>query len=378
MDLDLSSDQELVRETTARFIESACPLETVRALADERADAGADYRRQAAELGWFAMLVPEELGGGNVSGNGVADAAIIAEERGKVLQPGPFVPGNVVAYALSADGNDEQREKVLPQILAGEAVATWAVASAVGDWSPGSGVRADTGGGGFVLSGAAGFVQDADHADWILVTAASDAGLSQFLVPAGSPGVTVTRLDGLDITRRFCAVDFEDAEVPASALVGIDGSAAATFDRQLDVALALTVAEMVGAMDRDFETALDYAKARTAFGRPIGSFQAVKHLLADTSLALEMSKAMAVAAAKAVGGDTDDATEIASMAKAFVSDSAVDVAQNCFQVFGGIGYTWEHDQHLYLRRLTMDAALYGTRRGTASASARTSICRFRP
>ncbi len=359
MDLDLSSDQELVRETTARFIESACPLETVRALADDHADAGPEYRRQAAELGWFAMLVPEDLGGGNVSGNGVADAAIIAEERGKVLQPGPFVPTNVVAGALAVDGDDEQREKALAQILAGEAVATWAVASAAGDWSPGRGVRAGPRGGGFALSGATGFVQDADQADWILVTASSDAGLSQFLVPANSPGVTVARLDGLDITRRFCAVDFDDVEVPASALVGVEGGAAAAVERQLDVALALTVAEMVGAMDRDFETALDYAKARTAFGRPIGSFQAVKHLLADTSLALEMSKAMAVAAAKAVGRDTDDATEIASMAKAFVSDRAVDLAHNCFQVFGGIGYTWEHDQHLYLRRLTTDAALYG-------------------
>jgi alkylation response protein AidB-like acyl-CoA dehydrogenase len=193
----------------------------------------------------------------------------------------------------------------------------------------------------------------------MLVTAAGDGGLSQFLVESGAPGVSVRALEGLDLTRHFCEVRFDDVAVPATALVGEAGGAATVVERQLQVAVALTVAEIVGAMDRDFEVTLEYAKARTAFGRPIGSFQAIKHLLADTSLALEMSKAMSVAAAKAVGEGKDDAAEIVSMAKAFVSDSAIDLAQNCFQVFGGIGYTWEHDQHLYLRRITTDAALYG-------------------
>jgi alkylation response protein AidB-like acyl-CoA dehydrogenase len=270
------------------------------------------------------------------------------------------VATNAAVIALATDGNDEQQAKVLPAIAAGEATATWALASSAGDWTPGAGITATPKGSGFVLSGAAGFVQDADQADWILVTAADpQRGLSQFLLAAGTPGVEITVLEGLDITRRFCEVNFTDAELPASALVGEPGAAAETVDRQRQVALALTVAEMVGAMDRDFEVALDYAKVRTAFGRPIGSFQAIKHLLADTSLALEMSKAMSVAAAKAVGAGKDDAAEIASMAKAFVSDSAIDLAQNCFQVFGGIGYTWEHDQHLFMRRLTTDAALYG-------------------
>jgi alkylation response protein AidB-like acyl-CoA dehydrogenase len=359
VDLDLNDDQELMRDTTARFIESTCPLPRVRELANEHVGAGPEYWRQGAELGWFAMLVPEEHGGGTVSGNGVADAAIVAEERGRFLQPGPFVATNAVACALAADGNDEQRAKVLPSIASGDAAVTWALASADGDWSPGAGLHASARGGACVLTGAAGFVQDADLADWILVTASDDEGLSQFLVPGGTPGVTIRTLEGLDLTRRFCEVRLDNVELSPDALVGEAGAASSTVFRQLDVALTLTVAEMVGAMDRDFEVVLEYAKARTAFGRPIGSFQAVKHLLADTSLALEMSKAMAVAAAKAVGGATDDATEVASMAKAFVSDSAVDLAQNCFQVFGGIGYTWEHDQHLYLRRLTVDAALYG-------------------
>ena len=148
--------------------------------------------------------------------------------------------------------------------------------------------------------------------------------------------------------------------MPVSASLG--GQAEDTsglLDRQLAVACVLTVAESVGAMDRDFEMALQYAKDRIAFGRPIGSFQAIKHLLADTSLLLEMSKAAAVAAATNVGADDGYGLEAASIAKAFVGDSGIDLAQNCFQVFGGIGFTWEHDQHLYLRRLTTDAALFG-------------------
>ena len=359
MQLDLTTDQELLRTTAVRFIDAACPMARVRELADSSADVGRDYLRQAAELGWFAMLVPEELGGGSVSGAGLVDAAIVAEERGRLLQPGPFVPMNVVAYALAHAGNDQQRRGVLPALLAGDDLATWAIADPGGNWTLDAGLVAKLTQGGFVLAGAKGLVQDAHLVRWILVTAATDAGPSQFLVPTGTPGLTVHRLDGLDLSRRLCRVEFADVELPDSAVVGQIGGSTELIEHQLDVAIALTVAESVGAMDRDFEVVVDYAKARTAFGRPIGSFQAVKHLLADTALSLETSKSMAVAAAHAVEDNGDDASLVASMAKAFVGDSGVDLAQNCLQVLGGIGYTWEHDQHLYLRRLTADASLYG-------------------
>ncbi|HZQ58455.1 MAG TPA: acyl-CoA dehydrogenase [Acidimicrobiales bacterium] len=360
MDLDLTSDQELLRETAARFIQSACPLTTVRELTAEHGAASADYRRQAAELGWFAMLVPEEFGGGSVSGDGVVDAAVVAEERGRGLQPGAFVPVNAVARGLVLDGTADQQAKVLPALAAGDATATWALADAQGEWWPGGGVVAEQRGAAYELTGAKTFVQDAGSSDWILVTAGGGGtGLSQFLVPTGTPGVRVRRLDGLDLTRSFSEVVFERAELPASALVGTFGGASRAVEEQLQVAVALTVAECTGALAYDFEVALDYAKARTAFGRPIGSFQAVKHLLADTSLLVETCKALSASAARAVGAGGDDAAEVVSMAKAFLGDSAIEIAQNCFQVFGGIGHTWEHDQHLYLRRVTTDAALYG-------------------
>jgi alkylation response protein AidB-like acyl-CoA dehydrogenase len=149
-------------------------------------------------------------------------------------------------------------------------------------------------------------------------------------------------------------------QVPAWAVVGAPGEADELLTRQLAVACTLIAAEMVGAMDHDFQMTVQYAKDRIAFGRPIGSFQGVKHQLADTSLALEMSKSIALAAARTVGTDGDDhGPQAASMAKAFVGDAGLELVQTCFQVFGGIGYTWEHDQHLYLRRITTDAGLFG-------------------
>ena len=362
MDVDLSSDQELLLETTKRFIEATCPLPEVRALSAGDRDPGPEYRRQAAELGWFALLVPESQGGGSVSGNGVLDAALVATARGAQLQPGPFVGTNITAYALAAEaeagGDAGDHAKVLARLLSGEDAASWAAAGRAGEWDAGAGVRAERAGDGYRLTGTKTFVQDADRVEWLLVTAGSDDGCVQLLVATDTPGLRIAGRDSLDLTRRFGDVHFDAVEVPASAVVAA-GDNDALIDRQLQMASVLTVAESIGAMDHVFDLALDYAKSRIAFGRPIGSFQAVKHLLADTSLELEMSKAIALTAARRVGTDEPDAASVASMAKAFVGDCAVDVAQNCFQVFGGIGYTWEHDQHLFLRRLTTDAALYG-------------------
>jgi alkylation response protein AidB-like acyl-CoA dehydrogenase len=331
----------------------------VREIAESNEGFDAAYMRQAAELGWFAMLVDESHGGGSISGQGIMDTALVAVERGRYLQPGAFVPVNVVAWALSRGGTQDQRTTVLPAVLTGESVATWAAADLSGSWEPGAGVRLEPDGTGYRLSGAKGFVQDAHVADWLLVNATSSAGLTQVLLPADARGIEVVPLDGLDLTRRLCTVRFNSVEVGTTDIVGVVDQAAEEIDRELQLAIVLALAESIGSMERNLQIALDYAQIRTAFGRPIGSFQAIKHLLADTSLLLETSIAMATAAASAAQSETEDSAEIVSMAKAFVSDSAVDLTQNCLQVFGGIGFTWEHDQHLYLRRLAADANLFG-------------------
>ena len=360
MDLDLTEDQQLLRETTERFIDTTFPLSRVRERADAGKPPGPDYGTQAAELGWFAFLAPERLGGGSVSGNGVLDAVVFAEERGKVLQPGAFVDTNAVVYALSTAGSAVQQETVLPSLIAGESAAVWACADPKGDWSGVAGVRGTVSGAGFRLDGTKGLVVEAQSAAWILVSAMSPEGPTQFLLPADATGVHIEELESLDLSRSLCEITFDGVRAEVTALVGEPGGAAATIDGQRRVAIALLLSETVGAMARVFEMTLEYSKQRIAFGRPIGSFQAVKHQLADTSLLLETSLAAATGAARAAQTAGRRADEELSGAKAFISDAAIELSHKCWQTFGGISYTWEYDFHLYMRRLATDAALYGS------------------
>jgi alkylation response protein AidB-like acyl-CoA dehydrogenase len=359
MELGLTSDQELLRETAARFIAATLPLPMVRELLGSTSDLPSGYLHRAGELGWFALLVPEELGGGSVSGEGLRDLAIIAEERGRALQPGPFIGMNVVAAALSAAGTPEQLARILPGICAGEVTATWAFGDAVDGPVPGDSVTATPRGDGFTISGRARPVPAAVGTDWLLVSTDGELGVSQFMVETTSSGVMVTPLEALDVTQRFAEVTFADVVVPATSALGHPGASERDVEVQLQLACVLSTAETVGAMDALFDLTRRYAIDRTAFGRPIGSFQAVKHQLADLSLALETSKAVAAAAVRAVQEDRKEAGEIVSMAKSWVADAGVDVAQGCAQVFAGIGFTWEHDLHLFLRRITMNSVLFG-------------------
>jgi alkylation response protein AidB-like acyl-CoA dehydrogenase len=349
VDEDVTEEQRLVLDASARLIDKTYPIERLRELINSNDVLDLDYCRQAAELGWYSFVVPEELGGGSVSDNGVVDAVLVAYTRGRALAPDPFVGTNVVAYAVATAGSPDQRAQLLPTLLSGDRSAAWAIegkvlATAVGE--------------GYELDGRATFVQDVGSDGWILITASAEGGASQFLLEPGTAGVTTTVVSSLDVTRRFVDVVFERATVPSASLLGEWRGADEIVSRQLALACVLTAAESVGAMDAELALTVAYAKDRIAFGRPIGSFQAVKHLLADTSLSVEMSKAVVASAARSVGtGEYGE--ESASIAKALVGDSGIELAHNCFQVFGGIGYTWEHDQHLYLRRLTTDAAIYG-------------------
>ena len=267
MELDLSDEQELLRETAARFIDSTSPLPSVRQLIESDTGLPEGYLRAAGELGWFAMLVPEEHGGGSVSGEGLRDLAIIAEERGRVLQPGPFVSMNVVASSLAVGGSTELQSMILPALCRGETVATW-VPGAGDGLVPGTAVTATTQGDAFALSGYVGQVEAGGLADWILVSAVGVEGPVQFIVPTTTPGVTVTPLRGLDITQRLSTISFDHSIVPASSMVGQPGLGDRDVVRQLHLACILSTSETVGAMDALFEMTRQYAVDRTAFGRP--------------------------------------------------------------------------------------------------------------
>jgi alkylation response protein AidB-like acyl-CoA dehydrogenase len=363
--LDLSDDQEFFRETTRRFIDAQAPIAAVRGVADTDAGFDPTWWRQAAELGWTAMFATEAAGGGSLSGRPLSDAAIVAAEMGRMVSPGPFLPVNVVVAALAAADDGAHAER-LAALVAGDEVATWAVAESATNWdgrTPATTVTID--GDDVVLSGRKRHVEAAGAASHVLVVGRTDDGVTQVLVPTDAAGVTVVPARSLDLTKRYGDVVLDDVRLPRAVVVGEVGAAGAAVERQLQIATTLQGAETAGALDRVFEFTLEYMHDRFAFGRPIASFQALKHRVADLLLHLETAKACVDAAATAFddgdgGDDGDDAAVEASVAKAYVGDVSLHIVQECMQFHGGISVTWEHDLHLYLRRVTVNRETFGT------------------
>ncbi len=361
MEFDLTPDQILFRETTREFLEKQMPLTKVRELALAGTGFEREWWRRGAELGWVSMLVAPERGGGSISGEGLRDLAIVAEEMGRLVSPGPLAVTNVVALALSQASNPEAHKDALDQLVSGAKMASWAVYEPERGWDPaGIGMRAVKEGGDYVLNGTKDRVDAGDQADYLLVAVQTDGGLAQFLVPTDTTGVTVVGSESLDLVRRFSDVRFADVRVPASALVGAPGDAAKAMEHQLQVVAVLQCAEMVGAVNEVLEFTVQWAHDRFTFGRPLASYQALKHRFADMRTWLEAMKATTGAAASAVQEGRADAGELASVAKAYVGQRATDIVQDCVQMHGGIGITFDHNIHLYLRRVTLDRVMWGT------------------
>jgi alkylation response protein AidB-like acyl-CoA dehydrogenase len=363
MNLALTEEQSSFQETARKFLEAESPLSTVRALWEGADGFERDYWRKAAELGWTSAFIPESQGGGSVSVQPVQDLAIVAEEIGRSVAPGPFVPVNVVAAAVSREGSPDMQAELLSGLLCGDLVAAWALTEDGAVWSdlvPVVHVCAESSGSDLVVTGTKAYVEAAAQADCFLVTARFAGRLMQFIVPRDTAGLTVIPGRSIDLCRRFGRVRLENVRVPASAVLGTPESVAPSLERQLQIAIALQCAETVGAATRAFETTIEYASERFAFGRPIVSFQALKHRIADMFQALEFSKAISEALAQEIDAGGSDAVRLASVAKAYVADHCLETVDECVQISGGIGVTWEHDVHVYLRRITVNRALYGT------------------
>jgi alkylation response protein AidB-like acyl-CoA dehydrogenase len=363
VEFGLTEDQQLFWETTRKFLEDTSPLDAVRKIAEEQPE-GFDrtWWRRGAELGWVSMLVAEEHGGGSVSGRGLADLALVAEEVGRLVAPGPLIPTNVVAAALSRDGG-AAHVKHLAGLVGGETIASWCPAGPLGD-GVGSegGVRATARGDGFVLDGTTDPVEAGGQAGILLVTARLDEGLAQFVVPSSAPGLTARPSESIDLVRRFASLGFDGVEVEGDAALGQPGRADQDVARQLHDAVVLQCFEMVGAIDRVFAFTVEYAEDRYSFGRPLVSYQALKHRFADMKMWLEASHATAGAAARAVDSESPLAAELVSVAKSYIGDHGPFILQECVQFHGGIGVTWDHDLHLYLRRVVQDRSRFGTPR----------------
>ncbi|WP_018637893.1 acyl-CoA dehydrogenase family protein [Parafrankia elaeagni] len=362
--LELSPDQEVLREATARFLADRVPAETVRSLRTSPAGFEPGYWSAGAELGWVSLLVSEEQGGGSVSGSGLVDLTLVAHEFGLRAAPGPLTGTNVVAATLSDVGGadtDGPHADVLAQIVSGSAVASWCLAGAPPLDRLGSvGVTWNADGDDFVLNGSCRPVEAGGQADHLLVTARGEQGLTQFLVSTGTPGVSVEPLRTVELSRRFATVRLDEVRVGPGTVVGAVGEAAEQVERQLQLAIVIHNAEAVGAMQAAFDMTVQWAFERYSFGRPLASYQALKHRFADMKTWLEASHAINDAAAAAVDARSSEAGELVSAAKSYIGDNGTELLQECVQLHGGIGVTYEHDLHLFLRRVTVNRALYGT------------------
>jgi alkylation response protein AidB-like acyl-CoA dehydrogenase len=358
--LTLDPDQELFRDTTAKLLSEQVPFQQLRLLRDDPAGFDDGYWRRGAELGWTSLLVREEDGGGSIGDHGLVDLALVAYEFGRHAAPGPLVVANVAVATLSEAG-DGQFDEVISDVLLGKSIVTWCV----GEPKPNDrlgvielDIRAD--GDSLVLNGVKRPVESGGSADHLLVSGRTGSGLTQVLVPADTAGVSVTPMQSVDMTRRFSVVEFHDVRVPTSAVVGDVGAGEVQVRRQLERAVAILNAETVGAMQAAFDMTVEWAFDRYSFGRPLASYQELKHRFADMKTWLEASHAISDSATDAVANGSSDSSELLSAAKAFIGEYGTELMQDCVQIHGGIGLTFDHDIHLFLRRHTVNRALYGT------------------
>ncbi len=358
--MTLTSDQEFFRETTVKFLEKHGSGTELRRRRDDPAGFDPEYWRRGAALGWTSLLVSEAKGGGTISDAGLVDLGLVAFEFGRHAAAGPLVSTNVVAATLSAV-EEESHGDVLGALLSGDSIASWCFPDpAQDDYGRRSGVELRMEGSDVVVNGAARPVESAAQASHLLVSAQSDRGVTQALVPTAAAGVTVAPLHTVDLTRRFARVTFDGVRLPASALVGEIGRGGDDVTRQFHLALAILNAEAVGTMQAGFDMTVQWAFDRYSFGRPLASYQALKHRFADMTAWLEASHAVSDGACAAVAAGTPDADELTSAAKAFIGEYGLELLQDCVQMHGGIGLTFEHDLHLFLRRLTVDRSWLGT------------------
>ncbi len=365
MNFGFSEEQEMLRDATRRFLDNECPTSFVRKMMEDDSAHATEMWKKVAEQGWPAILIDEAHGG---VGGSFLDMVVILEEMGRSLLPGPFFATALLGTpAIIAGGSQEQKSAILSGVAAGETTLTLALAEKSGRYDAGGvSLAATPKGENFSLSGEKFFVPDAHVADQIVVVARTEQGsvaedgLSVFVVDAKAPGVTITQLKTVDMTRRQCHVAFQDVAVSGAQVLGSVGKGWPIVQRTLDQAMAGLCAEMVGSGQQALDMAVAYAKERVQFGKPIGSFQAVKHKCVDMMVQVENARSLTYYAAWTVDENAPEARQAVPMAKAYCSDMCKTVTSEAIQVHGGIGFTWEHDMHLFYRRGLASEAAFGS------------------
>jgi alkylation response protein AidB-like acyl-CoA dehydrogenase len=357
MTFAFSEEQQELRRGLRRFLEDKSPSRQVRLLMET--DEGYDravWSQMAEQLGLQGLTIAEGHGG---AGGGPVEQLIVLEEMGRVLLCAPYFATAVLAvHAVHASGDAAAQEELLPGIAAGTTIATLAVPEDDGSWSTdGLQTRARRSGDAYVLDGRKSFVLDGTIADLVLVVAQADEGPTLFAVDGRAPQLSRRPLQTIDMTRKQAALVLDG--VPAR-LVGTPGAAAGVVEKTLQLAAVALAAEQVGGAQRCLDMSVDYAKLRVQFGRAIGSFQAIKHKCADMLLEVESAKSAAYYAAWAAADGSGELPLVASLAKAYCSEAYFHVAAENIQVHGGIGFTWEHDAHLYYRRAKSSEVMLGS------------------
>ncbi|WP_236792231.1 acyl-CoA dehydrogenase family protein [Amycolatopsis sp. GM8] len=353
----MPTEHEELRQTVRLFLQRQSPEPEVRRLMDDRAGYDAPvWARMAEEIGLQGLAIPEDFGG---SGFGYPELGIVFEELGRALLPSPFFTTvALAANALLESGDREAMLDYLPGIASGETIATVAFSEDSGGWDLDAvHARASRSGETWHLNGVKRYVLDAHVADVVLIAARTDAGISLFAVERDAPGMSIEVEASLDQTRKLARITLDQ---PAARLIGTEGDAGHGLRRTLRLGAVALAAEQLGGAERMLEMTVEYAKQRYQFGRQIGSFQAVKHKLADMLVEVELARCAVTDAIRSIADDTEEIELNASVAKATCSDAYFAVAAGALQLHGGIGFTWEHPAHLYFKRATSDRFLLGT------------------
>ena len=356
MNFAFTEEQDQLREFVRQFMDSYSSEQTVRELMET--DLGYDpatWALMADQLGLQSLIIPEEYGG---QGFGYVELVLVMEEMGRSLLCAPFFSTVVLAAnALIHSGDEKAKSEYLPGIASGETIATLAFTEESGRWgSDGITMPAESSGDKWLLNGTKMYVLDGNAASLVIVAATTDAGISLFKVDGESTGLTRTQLATMDTTRKQSKLDFENVE---ATLIGTEGEGWAVIERVLDLAAVEVAAEQVGGAQQCIDTAVQYAKDRVQFGRPIGSFQAIKHKCADMLLEVESAKSAAYYAGWCAAELNDELPSVASLAKAYCSEAYFHTTAENIQIHGGIGFTWEHPVHLYFKRAKSSELLFG-------------------
>jgi alkylation response protein AidB-like acyl-CoA dehydrogenase len=354
--MSFTADQEELRRYARQWLDDKASLEAVRQTMET--DAGFDAARwkEMGELGWLGMAVPEEHGG---AGYGFGEVAVLGEEMGRGLFPSPFLSSVVMGTALvEALGTPEQVKDLLPAVVRGDKRLSVALVEKGGGWSAESfDTRATRSDEGWTLTGSKRFVVDGHTADTMLVAASTDTGVVVVIVDGDAVGLTRTRLDTMDLTRPLADVEFD--AVQAEQLGDGGSDAAGALGAMLDRTVGYLAMEQVGAAQACLDMSVEYAKSRHQFGRAIGSFQAIKHMCADMLVAVESAKSAAYHLAAALDDDPAEVATAAALAKSYCSEAFYQCAADTIQIHGGIGFTWEHDAHLYFKRAKSSELIFG-------------------